>query len=80
MAAIEAALAAIESLGPRERLNYTQIAKEYGVDRSTLSTRHRRVQQSRDTGFENQRLLNDAQAAQLIEWINDLTERGLPPS
>lgn len=29
MAAIKAALAAIESLGPGERLNYTQTAKEY---------------------------------------------------
>jgi len=34
---IEAALAAIELLGPRESINYTAIAKKYSVKRSTLS-------------------------------------------
>ena len=50
---IEAALAAIESLEPGERVNYTQIAKEYNVDRTTLSKRHRGVQQSRTTQYES---------------------------
>jgi hypothetical protein len=40
MSSIEAALAAIESLEPREKLVYTQIAAKYGVDRRTLARRH----------------------------------------
>jgi hypothetical protein len=31
MSSIQAALAAIASLGPGEEINYTQIAKTYGV-------------------------------------------------
>lgn len=40
MEPIEAALAAIESLEPGEKPNYTQIAQTYGVVRSTLTRRH----------------------------------------
>jgi hypothetical protein len=40
MSSIEAALAAIESLEPREKLVYTQIAAKYSVDRRTLARRH----------------------------------------
>ena len=40
MELIEAALVAIESLGPGESINYTAIAKKYGIERSTLSWRH----------------------------------------
>ena len=77
---IETALKAIESLEPGEQVNYTQIAKEHGVNRSTLSKRHRGVQQSKGTKIESQLLLSHIQSEQLIEWINGLTERGLPPS
>jgi hypothetical protein len=40
MSSIEAALAAIESLKPGEKLIYTQIAAQYSVDRRTLARRH----------------------------------------
>ena len=43
MGDIKAALAALESLKPGEKVNYTQIAAQYGVDRMTLSKRHRGV-------------------------------------
>jgi O6-methylguanine-DNA--protein-cysteine methyltransferase len=33
MGSIEAALAAIDSLEPGELINYTEIAKQFGVDR-----------------------------------------------
>jgi hypothetical protein len=32
MSSIEAALAAIESLEPKEKLAYSQIAEEHGID------------------------------------------------
>jgi transposase-like protein len=43
MTPIEAALAAIKSLSISNSINYTKIAKEYGVDQNTLSRRHRGV-------------------------------------
>jgi hypothetical protein len=80
MGDIKAALAALESLEPGARLNYTKVAIEFGVDRSTLSRRHRGIQQPRSTQYESQRILNNQQSEQLITWVNGLTERGLPPS
>jgi len=44
MGSIEDALAAIAS---QERPNYSATAKEYGVDRTTLSRRHRGVTATR---------------------------------
>jgi uncharacterized protein YerC len=41
---LEATLAALKSLKLGESPNYTWIAKEYGVSRTTLSRRHRGVQ------------------------------------
>jgi transposase-like protein len=61
MEPIEAALAAIESLEPGEKPNYTQIARDYGVVRSTLTRRHQRVSASRDTKAQNQQAIPVAQ-------------------
>ena len=40
---ITAALAALESLEPGEKPNYAAVAREFDVDRNTLSRRHRGV-------------------------------------
>jgi hypothetical protein len=40
MEPVDAALAAIQVLEPGEKLVYTQIAKRYGVERTTLARRH----------------------------------------
>jgi transposase-like protein len=56
---MDAALAAIESLKPGESINYTEIAKRFGVNRLTLSRRHRGVQRSREDQYEEQRILNN---------------------
>jgi hypothetical protein len=37
MSPIEAAVAAIESLGPNKKFSYRQIAIQYGCDRTTLA-------------------------------------------
>ena len=76
---IETALKASESQEPGEYVNYTQIAKHYGVNRATVSKRHRGVQQSKEPKIESQLLLSHIQSEQLIKWTNGLTERGLPP-
>ena len=58
MAAINAALEAIASLDLGKKVNYTQIAKEFGVDRSTLSRRARGVTHSYVKKHQNQPNLN----------------------
>ena len=77
---IEAALAALESLKPGEPFTYTEYADKYGCNRTTLSKRHRGVQGTRAAQYESQRVLNDEQSRTLVEWVNRLTQRGLPPS
>jgi transposase-like protein len=74
---MDAALAAIESLKPGESINYTEIAKRFGVNRLTLSRRHRGVQRSREDQYEEQRILNNQQAKDLIKYINGLSDKGL---
>src|SRR5688572_9353943 len=65
-------------LNPDQKIQ--NVANKYGVARSTLSRRLRNVTQSRDEGYDSQRLLTAAQSAALIKYINELTERGLPPT
>ena len=77
---IEAAITAIDSREPGESFVYQDIATECGVNRSTLSRRHRRVTQSRAEGYEKQRNLNQLQELELIQYIIRLNERGLPPT
>lgn len=55
---IEAAIDWIDSLDPGEKFVYKEIADRFGVDRSTLSRRHRRVTRARAIANRNQRILN----------------------
>jgi hypothetical protein len=80
MAAMEAALASIESLDEGENFTYPDVAKIYNVDRSTLSRRHRKVQAPKAEQAINQRLLSPHQEEELVRYIIRLTERGLPPT
>ena len=43
MSSIAAALGAIESLDPNEKINIAKIAREYDCDRSTLSKHYKDV-------------------------------------
>ena len=74
---IEAALA---DLRLQDQPNISATAKCYKVNRSTLLKRFNGVQQSKEEGYELQRLLSNAQSNALIKYINTLTERGLPPT
>lgn len=80
MASIELALAALRSADPGEKPNISLVARTYGVNQPTLSKRFRGVTGSKEEQYNKQRLLNDAQSRALIKWINQLTERGLPPT
>jgi hypothetical protein len=80
MASYELALAALRSLEPGEKPNIRLVARTYGVDPSNLSRRFRGVTGSKEEQYNKQRLLTNEQSRALIKWINQLTERGLPPT
>jgi hypothetical protein len=80
MSSIEAALAAIEALEPGEEICYTKIAQKYGVDRSTLSRRHRGQTTSRTASAAERQNLHPQQEQELLRYIERLTKQGLPPT
>lgn len=59
MAPIDEAIAELESLKPGDSINYTEVAKQYGVDHSTLSRRFWGVQHPKEDQYENQQVLNN---------------------
>jgi len=77
---IEAAIADLESLKLVEKGKIQEIATKYGVNRSTLSKRWRGKQGSRAEMYEDKRLLNDQQEKTLVEYIEGLHRRQLPPT
>jgi hypothetical protein len=80
MAPIDDAIAAIEALKPGEKLVYQKIADQFGVDRSTLARRHKRVQVPRETKDYNQQKLTQQQEEELVQYIEELTARYIPPT
>ena len=77
MSSVEATFTAIEFLEPGEKMNYTQIAKIYGVERSTLNRRHRGRTTSREASSQMQLSLHPQQELGLLRYIERLTMRGL---
>ena len=53
MDSVDAEIAYLESLEPTENINYTQVAKTYGVDRSILSRQFCGIQKSQESQYEN---------------------------
>jgi hypothetical protein len=80
MAPIDDALAAIEAQGPEEKFVYQRIADQYGVDRSTLARRHKRVQVSQEVKHSSQQKLTPQQEAELVKYIEELNARWIPPT
>jgi len=60
--------------------NITTTAKMHKINRSTLSRRWNKVTRSREESYNLMRFLNTIQSKALIKYINNLTERGLPPT
>lgn len=77
MASIDSALAA---LALQDTVNYTQTANEFGVNRSTLSRRHRCITGSKEEGRQSRALLSLQEEKGLLEYINKLTVEGIPPT
>lgn len=80
MGDIEAAIAAIESREPGEKLVYQHFADRFGVSRTTLSRRHRGIQGSQTEQYNDARALHPRQEAELLKYIKKLTKEGLPPT
>jgi hypothetical protein len=80
MSPIEAALAAIEARDTTQPLVYTHFANQFGVDRRTLARRHQRITSSRASKELEQYAVHPQQELELVRYINQLTERGLPPT
>jgi hypothetical protein len=76
--AMKKALAELES---SSKPNYTEIAEKYKIGRHALSRRHQGQTTSRRDFFSNHRqCLTDIQEELLVDQINRLTDRGIPPT
>lgn len=72
--------AALSDLRSSDGLKISSIAEKHGVTRSALSKRVHAKTSSRARGYESQRMLNDKQEEELINYIHHLCERCLPPT
>lgn len=77
---IDEAIAAIELPRLGERLSYRKAADHFAVNYTTLLQRHKECQAPRDNLPVNSRILNNEQELELVTYIGDLTEDGLPPT
>jgi hypothetical protein len=71
MTGIKDALAEINNLKPGDKLVYQQIADKHGVDRSTLSRRHKQIQADQETKSVNQQKLTARHIPPTTEMIQN---------
>jgi hypothetical protein len=77
MAPIDEALAAIAG---EKNPCYSEVAREFDVNRNTLRRRHKGTTVSQDKYHQNLQLLSPKQTRFLINYIKNLTSQGLPPT
>jgi hypothetical protein len=77
---ISQAIGYLESHEAGEQSSYHQVAKKFGVDRTTLSRGHQGVTQSDAAMAESQQLLTPQQELELVLYIGEFTTRGSPPT
>ena len=72
---------ALDALDRQLIPNYAEMGKKYGIERTTLMRRHKGISTSkREATSTYHKLLTDTQEEALIDQINKLTTRGLPPT
>jgi flagellar biosynthesis GTPase FlhF len=77
-ARIQEAIADLES---QERVNYGATAKKRNLDRTTLARRYRgETGSNQEANSYARQQLTDVQENILIEYINKLSNQGLPPT
>ena len=74
------AIAAIDSAEPREQLSYRAVGTKFNVNAKTLRRRHQGTQLDYAEAANNKQLLSPQQEIELVQYINELTEQGLPPT
>ena len=73
--------AALAELKTQDRTNYAATARKWNIDRTTLSRRHRgKMGSIQDANSTSRQKLTNIQEEVLIEYINKLTDRGIPPT
>ena len=72
--------AALEDLRGQTNPNIAATAQKYVVNRSTLSRRFNHDTNPPSVKAQNQQLLDPQQERRLVDYINELTERGIPPT
>lgn len=77
---LEDALLEADALNAEDKLSYRALAEKYGVCRTTLSRQHRRVVASRAVADQQQLKLDPIHERELCDYIEELTQRGLPPT
>ena len=78
MRPIDKALAACDA---QKSPCYQTIADEFHVNRTTLSRRHRGIQTSRENATAiHHSLLSKPQQTELVNYINKLSNKGIPPT
>ena len=71
---------ALKDLASQECPNYGTSVRKYGIDRTTLSRRHRGLARSRAVNVANTKsLLTPQQEKELVNYINKLLVFRLPP-
>jgi hypothetical protein len=74
------AIAAIDSAEPGERLLYRAAGTKRNVNAETLQRHHQGKQLDHAGAANNKQLLSPQQKLELVQYINELTEQGLPPT
>jgi hypothetical protein len=74
------AIAAIDSAEPGERLSYPAAGTKFNVNAETLRRRHQGTQLDHAGAANNKQLLSPQQEIELVQYINELIEQGLPPA
>ena len=71
---------ALADLWLQDKPNISKAARKYKIEWSKLSRYWNGISHTKDLAYENHRLLSNVQSTALIKYINNLTERGLPPT
>jgi AraC-like DNA-binding protein len=80
MAPIDEALKYLESHELEENTSYTKVAEIFSVSRHTLARRHKGITQSMTTKHQQQRKITPQAEAELVRYIQSLSDRHMPPT
>jgi hypothetical protein len=74
------AIAAIDAREPGDKLLYRAAEKLFGMNKDTLRRKHPGKTRSNAMEAEDRKLLSPQQEIQLVQYIEKLTGRSIPPT